>query len=226
MDGPSLEHCSESQVDHPLLMEQMETNNDSEAEHIIHIADRDDHTISISRQDGLLLEMNIPQNEDRPSSTVPPTNQTSDSSNRLNSRNTSVMRRGDDEYSRRRRSPLNSGLWLSVELVVTVGQIVASIVVLALSINENPQAPLFAWIVGYASGCVATLPILYWRYRYRNQSNEHDSDHSHQGSSSSQSNPSLEPTSYTAISVTQVSEGGHHGIETSSSNSQVAARSW
>ncbi|RVW28938.1 hypothetical protein CK203_110345 [Vitis vinifera] len=146
--------------------------------------------------------MNPPQHEERPSSsTQTPTNQTS--SNRLNSRNSSFMRRSDG-YSRRRRSPLNSGLWISVELVVTVSQIIASIVVLSLSRHENPRAPLFAWVVGYASGCFATLPILYWRYRTRNQSNEQESSQSRQVSS--QNNPSSEPTSYTAISVNQASE--------------------
>lgn len=212
-----LEQCSETQADrYPLLMEQMGNN---ETEHIIDITSGD-HTLS-TLPVGHSPAIDTPQHEDTSSSSRSPTYQTSTSSNRLNSRNAPVMRRGDG-YSRRRRSPLNSGLWISVELVVTVGQIVASIVVLSMSRNENPQAPLFAWIVGYASGCVATLPILYWRYRNRNQSIEHESDRSHQRSS--QSNPSLEPTSYTNISVTQASEEeGHHGIETSSRNSQIAA---
>ncbi|KAG4389331.1 hypothetical protein GLYMA_06G073100v4 [Glycine max] len=81
----------------------------------------------------------------------------------LNSRTS--RRRGDTtRSSRQHRSPLNSGLWICVELVITVSQIVASVVVLSLSKHEHPRAPLFAWIVGFASGCVATLPLLYWRY--------------------------------------------------------------
>ncbi|KAG2282224.1 hypothetical protein Bca52824_053444 [Brassica carinata] len=56
-----------------------------------------------------------------------------------------------------RRSPLNSGLWISVEFVVTVAQIVAAIVVMVLAKDEHPEAPLFTWVVGYTSGCVATL---------------------------------------------------------------------
>ncbi|KAJ9692452.1 hypothetical protein PVL29_011489 [Vitis rotundifolia] len=199
---PSLEPHSRSQTyKYPLLMER--TENHGDREHIIDITRNDDASSSSSHDDHHPV-MNPPQHEERPSSsTQTPTNQTSSSSNRLNSRNSSFMRRSDG-YSRRRRSPLNSGLWISVELVVTVSQIIASIVVLSLSRRENPRAPLFAWVVGYASGCFATLPILYWRYRTRNQSNEQESSQSRQVSS--QNNPSSEPTSYTAISVNQASE--------------------
>ena len=199
---PSLEPHSGSQTyKYPLLMER--TENHGDREHIIDITRNDDASSSSSHDDHHPV-MNPPQHEERPSSsTQTPTNQTSSSSNRLNSRNSSFMRRSDG-YSRRRRSPLNSGLWISVELVVTVSQIIASIVVLSLSRHENPRAPLFAWVVGYASGCFATLPILYWRYRTRNQSNEQESSQSRQVSS--QNNPSSEPTSYTAISVNQASE--------------------
>ncbi|XP_062101267.1 E3 ubiquitin-protein ligase At1g63170 [Humulus lupulus] len=101
------------------------------------------------------------------------------SSNGSNSRNTSFVRRGD---TRRRRSPLNSGLWISIELVLTVSQIIASIVVLSLSRDERPRAPLFAWIVGYASGCVAIVPLLYWRYRHNNPPSEQDVAQSRQNS--------------------------------------------
>lgn len=178
------------------------TENHSDHEHVIDITRNNDASSSSSRDEHHPV-MNPPQPEERPSSSTPsPTNQAS-SSNRLNSRNSSFMRRNDG-YGRRRRSPLNSGLWISVELVVTVSQIIASIVVLSLSRNENPQAPLFAWIVGYASGCIATLPILYWRYHSRNQSNEQESGQSHQ--LSSQTNPPSEPSSYTAISFNQTSE--------------------
>ncbi|KAK2632350.1 hypothetical protein EUGRSUZ_L01668 [Eucalyptus grandis] len=107
-----------------------------------------------------------------------------------------------------------------VELVVTVGQIIASIVVLSLSRHENPEAPLFAWVVGYASGCVATLPILYWRYHSGNRGSDQQSSRSHRGTShSSQS----EPRSYTAISVAQSSdEANQHSEESASWNGQIA----
>ncbi|CAL1377889.1 unnamed protein product [Linum trigynum] len=141
--------------------------------------------------------------EDRPSNIaaeeVPNYQPSSTPSTRLNSRNSTFSRRGDS-YGRRRRSPLNSGLWISVELLITVGQIVASVVVLSLSRNEHPQAPLFAWVVGYASGCVATLPILYWRFRTRNQGILQDPLQGREGSS-----PAGLPDSapYTAISISQ-----------------------
>ncbi|XP_004501279.1 E3 ubiquitin-protein ligase At1g63170-like isoform X2 [Cicer arietinum] len=86
------------------------------------------------------------------------------SSNGSNSR----MIRGDSRgEGGSRRTPLNSGLWISLELFFTVIQIVASLLVLFLSKNEHPHAPLFAWIVGYASGCVVSLPLLFWRYYAR-----------------------------------------------------------
>ncbi|XP_022723933.1 E3 ubiquitin-protein ligase At1g63170-like isoform X2 [Durio zibethinus] len=137
---------------------------------------------------------------------------------RLNSRNSSFMRSAG--YDRRHRSPLNSGLWISVELVVTVSQIIASIVVLSLSRNEKPQAPLFEWIVGYASGCVAILPILYWRFHNRNQGIEQDSSHSRQGSSHGNLS---ETTPYTAVSVTQASdEENNHITESATRNAEIA----
>ncbi|PSR96845.1 E3 ubiquitin-protein like [Actinidia chinensis var. chinensis] len=184
---------------HPLLMERVDSHNDRE--HIIDIAGSS-NTHSSSSHDHHLSGVDPPQPEDRPSiSTRAPTYQTSlSSSNRVNSRNSLFLRRGDS-YAHRGRSPLNSGIWISVELVITVAQIIASIVILSLSRHEHPQTPLFAWVVGYASGCVATLPILYWRYR--NQGTEQDSFQSRQGS---QSNPSPEPASYAAFSIAQASE--------------------
>lgn len=86
----------------------------------------------------------------------PPSSSTTESS-----RGGNLMRRSGDNYNCRRRSPLNSELWISIELVFTLCQISASIVVLSLSTLENLQAPFFAWIAGYAAGCVATLPLLY-----------------------------------------------------------------
>lgn len=201
MDVTSQERNRNAQIDqYPLLMERMESHNIHQ--HIIDVS-RNDDASSSSSHDEQPARMDSTQHEDRPSSsTQVPAYQTSlSSSNRLNFRTSSFRRRGDG-YGRRRRSPLNSGLWISVELVVNVSQIIASIVVLSLSRNENPQTPLFAWVVGYAFGCVATLPILYWRYRYHNQGTDQDSTQSHQLQGSSQTN-TPEPTSYTAISVTQ-----------------------
>ncbi|KAM1658449.1 hypothetical protein ACFX1Q_046596 [Malus domestica] len=217
MDVPSAAPNSDTQGDQfPLLLEQMESHNN--CVHVIDVTRNYDASSSTSSDDQR-PRVDMPQHEDRPSaSTHAPTYLgASFSSNRLNSRNSSFVRRRDG-YSHRRRSPLNSGLWISVELVVTVSQITASIVVLSLSTNEDPQAPLFAWVVGYASGCVATLPVLYWRFRNRNRAAEQESIQSHQGSSVS----SPEPTSYTAISITQASDEEHNRTsETVTTNPQI-----
>ncbi|KAJ6844976.1 E3 ubiquitin-protein ligase-like [Iris pallida] len=123
------------------------------------------------------------------------------------SRNSSFTMR-DDDSGRRHRSPLNSGLWISIELVVNLSQIMASAVVLSISQNEHPQAPLFAWIVGYMSGCIAILPHLYWRYVHRNyQGSEQGTSHLRHSSSQ---DDLPEPASYSAVSVTPALEREHN----------------
>lgn len=182
----------------PLLMEQPGNSNGSE--HIIDITGSGDGSSSSSSQIRPSNGLNPSQQEDRTSNTarVPTSVPPISSSNGSNSRNSSFVRRGD---TRRRRSPLNSGLWISIELVLTIGQIVASIVVLSLSKHEHPRTPLFAWIVGYASGCVATLPLLYWRYRHNNPLSEQDLAHPRQ---TSQITVSAMPFS---LSVSRTPEG-------------------
>ncbi|KAK8503396.1 hypothetical protein V6N12_034791 [Hibiscus sabdariffa] len=217
MDSCTLEGCNQQIEHHPLLMERVESHSDRD--HIIDITRHDDDASSSSSQDEQSSGVNLTQGEDRPSSSSQAPSNAISFSNRLHSGNSSFMRRSDG-YGRRRRSPLNSGLWISVELFVTVSQIIASIVVLSLSRNEKPQAPLFAWIVGYASARVATLPILYWRFLNRNVGIEQDSTHSHQRSS--HGNPS-ETTPYTAISVAQASgEENNHIIDSTTSNTTIA----
>uniref|UniRef100_F6HX42 RING-type domain-containing protein n=1 Tax=Vitis vinifera TaxID=29760 RepID=F6HX42_VITVI len=62
-------------------------------------------------------------------------------------------------------NPFESGLWISLQFILSVIQIVASIVVLSLSkLNGDPDYKLFSWVVGYACGCVLMLPLLYCRY--------------------------------------------------------------
>ncbi|CAH8326527.1 unnamed protein product [Eruca vesicaria subsp. sativa] len=129
-----------------------------------HLTTPNDHIIDIPR--------NTPSHEEedeRPSTTPPPVPVSN-----LPSSSASV-RSNPRSSTRRRRSPLNSGLWISIELLLTLGQIIAAIVVLSLSKHEHPRAPLFAWIVGYACGCVATLPLLYWRYYHSNLASDQDS---------------------------------------------------
>ncbi|KAM6585845.1 hypothetical protein CsatB_012847 [Cannabis sativa] len=218
MDVSSLDPNSATETDQfPLLPERMESH--TSREHTIDITRNDDASSSSSHDDHHPT-MNTAPHVDRPSSStnVSTYQATSSSTNRLNTRSSSFMRRGDG-YGRRRRSPLNSALWISVELFVTVSQIIASVVVLSLSRDENPQAPLFAWVVGYASGCVAMLPILYWRFRNRNRSTQQDSTRPEQGSS--HSNPP-ELASYTAIFVNQPSDvGNNQAPESPTRNNQT-----
>ncbi|XP_030534179.1 E3 ubiquitin-protein ligase At1g63170 [Rhodamnia argentea] len=179
MDVPSVELYSDSLPDnYPLLMERAENGNRNE--HVINIRSSDASSSSL-HHDRSSNGLDTLQNQDRHGTTPrAPTSHTSiPSSNNSNARSSSFGRRGD---ARRRRSPLNSGMWISIELGLTVSQIVASIVVLSVSKNEHPRAPLFLWIVGYAAGCVATLPLLYWRYRNRNQVSEQESTQPRQGS--------------------------------------------
>ncbi|KAG4196693.1 hypothetical protein ERO13_A06G187900v2 [Gossypium hirsutum] len=217
MDSSSLEECNQQTDLFPLLMERVESHSDRD--HIINITRHGDDTSSSSSRDERPSGVNLTETEDRPSGSTQAATNPNPFSNRLHSRSSSFLRRSDG-YGQRRRSPLNSGLWISVELVVTVSQIIASIVVLALSRNEKPQAPLFAWIVGYATGCIATLPILYWRFLNRNVGNNQDLTHSQQGSS--HGNPS-ETTPYTAIAVTQASdEDNNRIIESATRNTRIA----
>ncbi|KAL5975187.1 hypothetical protein ACLOJK_031866 [Asimina triloba] len=216
MAVPLLEPELESQSDtYPLLMEHSE--NHSGEEHAIDITIRS--SVASSRSHGAhSSEVDTPRHDGEPSiSTQVPVSQSTSSlsSAASTSRNASLLRRGDSHSRRRHRSPLNSGLWISIELVITVSQIIASVVVLSLSRHENPQAPLFAWVVGYASGCVATLPLLYWRYLHRNQQGSTEQDSGNQGAS--HSNSTSESTSYTAISVPQTIE---------EENRRTSSRSW
>ncbi|XVF88198.1 hypothetical protein PTKIN_Ptkin19aG0031000 [Pterospermum kingtungense] len=206
MDVPSLELPSENQTDtYPLLMERSENFS----EHIIDIPRSGDTSSSNFSHDTTSNGLDVLQHDDRPSSStrVLVSQPSTSSSNGTNSRTSSALRRGE---ARRRRSPLNSGLWISIELVLTLSQIVASVVVLVLSRNEHPRAPLFAWIVGYASGCIATLPLLYWRYRHRNQASEQESAQHRQ---TSHINVPAGPFS---LSVTRTSDGGDHHTATTS----------
>ncbi|KAI3814571.1 hypothetical protein L1987_14211 [Smallanthus sonchifolius] len=111
---------------------------------------------------------------------------------------------GSNALGRRRWSPFDTLLWISIELGFTLGEIIASVVVLYISRNENPQTPLFAWIVGYTAGCVASLPFLYWRYLHRNQATENRSNQARQ--SSSEGNHQPESNSYITISFARSSE--------------------
>ncbi|PKU65992.1 E3 ubiquitin-protein ligase At1g63170 [Dendrobium catenatum] len=198
--GSSLEEQCESQTDrYPLLMER--PVNDNADEHVIDVVRGSASSTSVVHGNG--------HNEDRSStSTNAFAPQSSTSQTASNSRNAS-FNRGIDNYGRRNRSPLNSGLWISIELIVNLSQIIAAVVVLSFSRHENPQTPLFAWVIGYTVGCVATLPHLYWRYINRNRlATEQDATNSFRNISQ---NNAPESNSYTAISVAHAveAESGH-----------------
>ncbi|WCJ40660.1 RING/U-box superfamily protein [Euphorbia peplus] len=200
MDVTSFDHNRNSESDQrPLLMERTDTHSDTQ--HVIDIARNGEATTSTSSQEAQHHpETDLNHRDDRSSSIGPTLENSSSSLSRFDSRDSTLARRGEG-YERRRRSPLDSGLWMSIELVVTVGQIIASVTVLILARNEKPQAPLFAWVVGYASGCVLTLPVLFWRFRNRSRISTNDPSSSHQFQ-----NNAPDSTTYTPISSTQPSE--------------------
>ncbi|CAL9211215.1 unnamed protein product [Musa hybrid cultivar] len=195
---------------HSLLMDRAANLNGHE--HAIDISQRNDASTSVSARNDH-GDSDGAYNEDRPStSTLAPVSQLAPTSpNISNSINFSLPRRADN-YGRRNRSPLNSGLWISVELVVNVSQIIAAIIVLSLSRHEHPRTPLFAWIIGYTTGCFATLPHLYWRYIHRN-SLISEQEPALYGQGTSRNSPP-ESSAYADISVTQdpEQENGHNSV--------------
>jgi len=189
----------------PLLMEHSSSSRGQE--HIINITKGDVASTSISH-DSDHRDSDQMRYDNRPSTSMhPPIPQPPPlSPTAPNPRNVSAQRRGDNN-NRPRRGPLSSGWWISIELLVNMSQIVAAIIVLSLSRHEKPHTPLFAWVIGYTAGCIATLPHLYWRYIHHNgQGSEQEPAHSRQ--SSYQENPS-ESTPYTAVSFTRSLEGGN-----------------
>lgn len=77
------------------------------------------------------------------------------------------------EGSDLRLNPLNCGTWICLEVVLVVSQIVSAVVILVLSRHEKPISPLRLWVVGYAFGCCASLPLLYWRYKHPYMDHQH-----------------------------------------------------
>lgn len=190
MAFPILGHHNKSLANEAdLLMEGADSRSDSE--HVIDISSCGTASSSNSSHERPSTGLEPQRNEDQPStsSRVPLYQPQPFTAGGSNTRNSSLSRRGSTRS--RQRSPLNSGLWISVELVLTVSQIIAAVVVLSLSRSEKPRAPLRAWVVGYASGCLAILPLLYWRFKHRNQSSEQDS--SENGQEASLNNNSAMP---------------------------------
>ncbi|KAK6912670.1 Zinc finger, RING-type [Dillenia turbinata] len=198
MAVPSLAQLCEAVRDNNLVMERPDSISNSER--VIDIMRGSDSIPSSSSPGRPTNGRDQVQNEDRPSSSLQPTVSQRQLSTSIgtNSRNSSFIRRGGDGYGRRRRSPLNSGIWILIELCLTLSQIIASVVVLAVSRDERPRTPLFAWIIGYTSGCAASLPLLYWRYRHRNQASEQDSS---QARSTTNGNVSSGSAFYSSLSI-------------------------
>ncbi|KAL6974349.1 hypothetical protein U1Q18_028532 [Sarracenia purpurea var. burkii] len=210
-ENPSIGNPTDS---YPLLMEPQESNENHG--HVIDIEGDCDASSSGSYHNGSSHGSTGSHEEARSTISVPIpiTQSSSSSSNRSNSRSSSVTRRGEGS-DRHRWTLCNTILWLSIQLAFTLAQIIAAIVVLSLSEQENPQTPLFAWIVGYAAASAASLPIIYWRYIHRSQGTERGltqlSQDSSEGNSSSQTN------SYITVSLTRSSE--EEGIQNTSSRS-------
>ncbi|KAL8138194.1 hypothetical protein V2J09_004195 [Rumex salicifolius] len=133
-----------------------------------------------------------------------------------NTRNFSAARRDEGLSHGRQWSPLNSCFWIFLELVFTLSQIISSIVVLSLSRHEKPRAPLYAWIVGYTSGCAASLPVICWRYLHRNQESEQRS--SQLNENTSQGIPVVDQSSYVTISINQSEQHDHLNISSATYN--------
>ncbi|MCL7023495.1 hypothetical protein MKW94_004977 [Papaver nudicaule] len=142
------------------------------------------------------------------------------STNGANSRNCSLTRRSEG-YGSRCRSLFYIGTWILVEIFVILS-LFASIVVLSSSRHEKPKALLLVWVIGYASGCVATFPLLYCRFLHRNQGNEQDLTQTRQDVS--QTNPPSEPSPFVAVSVLQSTDEEDRQTAASSARSAQSVR--
>lgn len=201
----SVEPMRESQTDHfPLLMEGH--NSRGNDVHVIDI-ERCGEASSSGASELEFVRGGSSNNDHRESSgmQVPPP--ASPSPNRTISRSSSFVRRSEG-LGRRNWSPFNSGFWISIELVFTLSQIIASLTVLSLSRHEHPHAPLFAWVVGYTAGCFASLPVLYWRFLHRNQGPERGALQASPAAPHASS--ASGPNSYVTISLSQSPEQEDH----------------
>ncbi|GJN37302.1 hypothetical protein PR202_gb26238 [Eleusine coracana subsp. coracana] len=138
-----------SRHSHPLLMDHSE--NLSNRDHTIDIPRNDVTSPSTSHQDNGNLDES--HNSRIPSNEAPPGSAGTAVSN---SGNVSDGRR---DQGHRQQNPLNSVLWISIDLLVNVSLIIAAVSVLSVSRNEHPHAPLFEWLLAYTIGCIATLHI-------------------------------------------------------------------
>ncbi|VVA91456.1 unnamed protein product [Arabis nemorensis] len=60
-------------------------------------------------------------------------------------------------------------VWNLIEFCLTLVQIAVARVVVTRAEAEHGEATLYPWIVGYTCLCIATLPILCWRFCHYNR---------------------------------------------------------
>jgi hypothetical protein len=201
---------------HPLLMDH--TGNVGHRDHTIDIPRNDVTSPSASHQDDHSDLDEFHDTRSLPDETHVVIESSSGTHDVPNSQNASSARR---DRGHRQQNPLNSGFWISIELIVNVSQIIAAISVLLVSRNEHPHAPLFVWLLGYTIGCIAILPHLYWRYLHRNRQNM---EQELPTQSPSERNVS-ETNSFAVVSSPHASEtvDGADGTGVSSSNLPMAS---
>ncbi|GMH04615.1 hypothetical protein Nepgr_006455 [Nepenthes gracilis] len=213
----SSQETTQDQTDqYPLLRERCDSNVNHE--HAIHI-ERGGEASSSSSPDLECSRGLSPSNHaDRPMSIhqAPISRFSLPSPDRTNSRSFPFVSRSE-EFGHRRWTPFNSSFCISLEILFTLGQIIASIVVLCLSRHEHPRTPLFAWAVGYTAGCVVSLPVLCWRYLLRSHITEQGAAQLNQDSP--EQNSVSDPSSYITITLNQSSD--HEDQSRATYNGQV-----
>eukprot|EP00899_Mesostigma_viride_P012732 jgi/Mesvir1/2145/Mv25643-RA.1 len=78
-----------------------------------------------------------------------------------------VRTNANEHVSNQRRSLRSTTLFLALEMMVRIAQVVACIVVLSLSTEEHPHAPLRLWVGGYGLHAVAVMALLTAKLRFR-----------------------------------------------------------
>ena len=61
-------------------------------------------------------------------------------------------------------NPFNSNLWLLLELVAILAQMIGVTLTMAVSSKERPLWAIRIWIASYNVGNFMSLPLLYWRW--------------------------------------------------------------
>ncbi|GMH27336.1 hypothetical protein Nepgr_029179 [Nepenthes gracilis] len=186
MDVSSQAPRQESQTDqYPLLREQRDINVNHEPSNLPDV--ECPHDLSPC------TDVDMPT-----SSNQAPVQSSSPSPGQSSSQSFSFMRESEG-LGRHRWSPFSSDFWIFVEILYTLGLIIAAIVVLCLSRHEHPRAPLFAWVVAYTAACFISLPILFWGYLHRSRVTEQELAELNQDFR--ERNSASDPSSFITISL-------------------------